>query len=663
MNINKSSLKNMDSNDIYNMFYESFTTIHNSFAYLNISDELYKKIVLDEINNSKIDFTGEQRYDKYILNRVKTRLRDIVKNRLSHTNTQYGLISDFINYSFNNVNTYRDAFGMLTKTSSFLDDYDFEITPDLMAELINNNAKFKSMVTQVYARYCVAINEGKANKIFANDFFVLAINIYCDIEKIDVKEDVQEDVSVEDTDSIRVYLEEISGIPLLTREEEIELGKRIMSGDKEAKNKLVESNLKLVVNVARNYRNLTNTGSYSFMDIVQEGNMGLFKAADKFDYQKGTKFSTYATWWIKQSIMREVTNKSRNIRIPDNFMTKLLKFRTDFIKIEQELGRTPNASELAERTGLSRNQINKYLIFQEDTVSLDEPVRSEFDGQEINALGALLENGEYNVEEEFEKKDLAESVHKVLNSINFTPNELYVIYSRFGFNNNTPKTLETIGKDLGVTRERVRQIETTALNKIYRNSEKLADLAVYADRPTESIKKVEELKNHYYKNKYLNINKKLKDSQGNPKRTKVFSIYDYFSKYSSIKLDSRELINALLNREINSTYNVENYITPTDIKGTHLKPTVYDCDVMMELLNNSDISNQFSGLKTYELMMILLRYGYINNKAFSYTSIGSFFEIDYNETREIIKSALQKYSYILSSADELIRYRSKDLEE
>lgn len=262
---------------------------------------------------------------------------------------------------------------------------------------------------------------------------------------------------VASTDPIREYLKEIGSIPLLTAEEEQALARRKSEGDPEAGKSLVEANLRLVVSIAKRY---TGRGM-SFLDLVQEGNIGLMKAVDKFDYTKGYRLSTYATWWVKQSITRSLADQSRTIRLPVHMVEAVNKVRRAQRALSVSLGREPSHKEVAEEVGMSEKRVTELIQASGDTVSLETPVGDE----EGSNLGDFVaDDGNASTEEKAESVFLREELDEMLKGL--SPRERDVITMRFGLESGHPMTLEEVGRRFQVTRERIRQIETAALRKL-----------------------------------------------------------------------------------------------------------------------------------------------------------------------------------------------------
>ena len=274
-----------------------------------------------------------------------------------------------------------------------------------------------------------------------------------DMENIDLS--VPEGVSIEDP--VRMYLKEIGKVPLLSAEREIELAQRMEEGDEEAKKRLAEANLRLVVSIAKRYvgRGL------SFLDLIQEGNLGLIKAVDKFDYTKGYKFSTYATWWIRQSITRSIADQSRTIRIPVHMSEVINKTYRVSRSLLQELGREPTEQELADALEMPIEKVREILKVSSDPISLDTPIGEEDDSH----LGDFIKDDSIvGPEDAAAYSMLQEQISKLLGTL--TEREQRVLTLRFGLDDGRTRTLEEVGKEFNVTRERIRQIEAKALRKL-----------------------------------------------------------------------------------------------------------------------------------------------------------------------------------------------------
>jgi RNA polymerase primary sigma factor len=274
-------------------------------------------------------------------------------------------------------------------------------------------------------------------------------------------------------DSIQIYLREIGQYPLLTGNEEKELAKRIEQGEEEARNILARSNLRLVVSIAKKY--VGRSPDLTLLDLIQEGNLGLFKAVDKFDWKKGYKFSTYATWWIRQAITRALADQSRTIRIPVHMVETIAKYKQVSRRLAQTLGRDPQPEEVAVEMGVEVDKIYQIEKINQDTLSLENPIGSDDD--EKSTLGDFIADDKIpSPIQESSERILTEQVRDILDDL--SPKERKILEMRHGLLDGVYHTLEEVGKEFGVTRERIRQIEAKALEKI-RTHEKSRRLKSY----------------------------------------------------------------------------------------------------------------------------------------------------------------------------------------
>lgn len=351
-----------------------------------------------------------------------------------------------------------------------------------------NVETFAQLAQKRLDKIAIAINKlieyaGKKGNVITTD------EIFAKIEKLSLNSEEMEDmyrvfdehkvvvreVEVEDKtnleklmtadtstdDSVKMYLRDIGSVPLLTAEEEQQLAKAMCGDDEKAANaaraRLSEANLRLVVSIAKRY---AGRGMH-FLDLIQEGNLGLMKAVEKFDYTKGFKFSTYATWWIRQSITRAIADQARTIRIPVHMVETINKTVRAQRQLMQKLGREPSTAEIAEEMGLPEHKVAEIQKIAQDPVSLETPIGEEEDSH----LGDFIEDANaISPSDSAEKRMLKEQILMVLDGL--TPRENQVIRLRYGLDDNKPKTLEEVGREFKVTRERIRQIEAKALRKL-----------------------------------------------------------------------------------------------------------------------------------------------------------------------------------------------------
>ena len=334
--------------------------------------------------------------------------------------------------------------------------------------------KTKALSYDEICERLIVVNEATAfevDEVFrilaANGVEIINTNTDFKTEPIDK---LINDVNVEDP--VKVYLKDIGRVPLLSMEEEVELARKMQDGDEEAKRKLSEANLRLVVNIAKRY---TGRGML-FLDLIQEGNLGLMKAVEKFDYTRGYRFSTYATWWIRQAITRAIADQARTIRIPVHMVETIQKLTRTTRLLVQELGRDPTPAEIAEEMGVTEERVREIQRINLEPVSLETPIGEEDDShladfiEDVNAT-APQDVASFTI--------LKEHLLAVLDTL--TPREEMVLRLRYGLEDGHPRTLEEVGKEFGVTRERIRQIEAKALRKL-RHPSRSKKLKEYMDQ-------------------------------------------------------------------------------------------------------------------------------------------------------------------------------------
>ncbi len=386
----------------------------------------------------------------------------------------------------------------LEKLKKFFDDINYTPDTEIYLEIIKND-EIKNLLIEIVKKNKMIIEQGEVNLIFDNEILMSLIETFYlenyneyNIEQVYIQ--TQNDIKKYRNDSIKNYLEEIDK-KILTKEQEQELARKIKNNDSDARKIFIERNLKLVVSIAKNY---VGKG-LEFMDLIQEGSIGLIKAVEKFDPNKGYKFSTYATWWIRQSIKRAISNKSRNIRIPIYMHDKVKKYIKVKERLEEELNRKPTIEELQEEIHETKETIEKLEKLKKDTVSLNKPVSEENE----NEIGDYVKDERNNLEEEFFSNNLYSEIMDLLKKCNLNDMEKDIIMLRNGIGIKKPITLVELGKKYNVSRERIRQIEIKVLEKL-RASKYIKEFAFYMDDPNQALKNIDTLR----KQKYKKIGKK-----------------------------------------------------------------------------------------------------------------------------------------------------------
>lgn len=274
------------------------------------------------------------------------------------------------------------------------------------------------------------------------------------------------------TDAVQMYLKEIGKIPLIKADEEKDLAKRIEKGDEEAKNLLIKANLRLVVSIAKKY--VGRSPDLTLLDLIQEGNFGLFRATEKFDWRRGYKFSTYATWWIRQAVTRAIADQARTIRIPVHMVETITKYKQVLRRLAQDLGRDPLPEEIASEMNIEVEKIHQIQKIDQDTVSLEAPVGGE---DEDSTLGEFIKEEKIpSPDQQASLRLLGDQIKEIISDL--SPKEQKILAMRFGLKDGVTHTLEEVGNEFGVTRERIRQIEAKAVEKI-RQHEKIRELESY----------------------------------------------------------------------------------------------------------------------------------------------------------------------------------------
>lgn len=628
MELSKKEIKKMDSKDIFKLMLPIINDIYQQSKDIGISEQQYYDLALVEITNSKKTFNENISYTDFIKNKILSALSEQIGTLITNQETQVRIIDNYISQKFTEVNNYKDSIKYLTQLTTFFEKYDIIPHPELITELVNKNELFTQIIELIIRKFHSQITSGKLETIFDNSSLILIIETYCMLKNIKINEvdDYNNDsYDYETKDSVRHYLKEIGRIPMLSVEKEREVAKQVAKGDTQAKQLLIESNLRLVVSMAKKYvgRGLP------FLDLIQEGNLGLMKAADRYDVNRGFRFSTYATWWIKQAIIKAIKNNGRNIRIPVYMQEDIQLYRRIVNKLEIKLNRQPTIKEIADEMKLPISRVTKLYNLQSDTVSINTLIGDDSDSE----LEDLIPASEENPEDIAMNNSLKYEIRKLFDDCHLKEKEISVIMLRYGFNDKKPMTLEEIGKKLHITRERVRQIESGAIKKL-KNPKYIKAFVAYMQNPDKALESLQSSRNE----------RKKADTSTNT----VSTIDLAHNISSSIKTEEPAKQNPKPEAVLIENKLIEQQSTITEIE---LIPLIQenndikkeDYIKMLELLRTSTFNQIMSILTTKEAIIIALRLGYINEKIFSTKSIADFLGIEEKEVIETTKKVLLVY--------------------
>ena len=535
MEKNISEIKNMTQHQLESLLNPFIEKERLKYNYINLPQSIYLS-KLKEIEDT-MDFS-DGKID--IESMIKNCSKRYIVDTLEEENQAIKVVSNFIKKNIKPQNKYQDNIISFEKIVNFFHDFNFFPPPNLLIELIDKNDTLNKILQDVVENNLEILQKYDIDSKFSDDISKNFIELYCLKNNIEIKKD--DDIQEEDytefitditntvytDDSVKMYLQEIHK-PILTKEQEKSLALRIRNGDEKAKELFIERNLRLVIKVARKY---TGQG-ISFQDLIQEGNLGLIKAVDKFDVTKGYKFSTYATCWIRQSIQRSLGDKSRNIRLPVHLYEKVKKYELLKKELSLKFNREPTFEELSKKMRVSIDTIYKYERLEHDTISLNMIV-----GDKDSELEDFISLSTESIDNQFIEENLKDVIENLLKNSNLTTKEMDILRLRFGLGTNDPKTLEEAGKVYGVSRERIRQIQEKALKKI-RRSRNVKELAIYMDNPKEAKKNIDRYRLKYQQHSLQKI--KLKDRkeselkmemQEKTKRKSKDNLYEYFSDYS-----------------------------------------------------------------------------------------------------------------------------------
>lgn len=538
--IKNKQLKLMTPNEIYVSLEVPLNKIYNShYSYL-MNKEKYKEFVLKEIEKTYKSFNLDVDYFDFLKYKLKEKSKLITTEILNNQNNCIEILNKYIDIVFKDKDSHSSNLYSFNKFNKFLLFHDFIPSYEILSNLIINNSKVGYAIKTIFDEKRKEITEGKLYDLFSNSLLVNLLEIYADINNIEIKEEeINFDDDILHTDMFKAYMKDLLSYPLLDPIEEKNLAYILKNGDKEspeykeAKDKFINSNLRLVISIAKRY---VNRG-LSFMDLIQEGNLGLLKAVDRFDIDKGNRFSTYATWWIRQSIQRACADKGRNIRLPVHLIDQITKYNININSLKKKLNRDPTIEDIQEHLGYKKETIIKLEKLKNDTTSLNQFIGDDGESE----LGDFISINDEGVDEVAIKKSVSSEMIKLIDGF-FDKRTVYVLKRRFGFNGEKPVTLEEIGKELNVTRERIRQIEAQAIRRIRKSPYLRNKFLAFTDNPEYLNTNVnfsvkgrypDEKDKRFTQNKSNYINK-LKEEE---EKMKLKSIYEYLKDFTKEEID------------------------------------------------------------------------------------------------------------------------------
>lgn len=471
MGLSFKDVKNVSVEDIYEEYLNTINRIYDKILFTGISREKYCNLVKNAIKESK--YSNQIAYKSYLEREIYRNLIKEVECKFKEDEYIKCFLSNYIEQNIVMTDDFEEAYKMIIAFGKMVKTFNVELTPQLITELINSYPQISNILQLLFDKKKIDILNGRINYVYKDSFIISFMKEFFNIKGLNIK------------------INNNNRSKSLTKEEEKEIILKIQAGDAELRDKFIMSNMNLVKSIANRYV----CPGMEINDLIQEGTIGLMTAIEKFNTDMDVMFSTYAVSWIRQAIVRSIENKSRVIRIPVHMHEKINLYKKVECALENELMRTPTIKEIADVTGFSENLVINLKQLQTDYIlSLNTYVFHE----EKSTLEDFVSIDECTPEEEVLSTSLSEILDQLFIKSNLTDREIQVIKYRFGFysNNNTSMTLEEVGKIFGVKRERVRQIEASAMIKI-RRCDFLKDVALFMKFPKDVMKEVEEFNSGY----------------------------------------------------------------------------------------------------------------------------------------------------------------------
>jgi RNA polymerase primary sigma factor len=704
----------MDIEYIYRKYLPFITSNYHALKYLCIPYDCYLEIVICAIKDMEDTLKGYNDLSKELINRINDYVLVSVKTQTNDSNYIYNVLNNFINSFMNDDDKKVTINKKFERLDDFLEKINYIPDPDLLVELLKNNKVFDDLVSKMFNKHRKDILEGRLYEVIEDDLISEIINAYLLKNKIEVKEvdtiSDNDDIKLSNNDPLYYYRKEINAYPLLSFDEEKSLARRIKEGDLSARDQFINSNLRLVLSVVGKFH---NTG-VPYSDMVQDGNIGLIMAVDKFDPEKGFKFSTYATHWIRREILVGMMNKARTIRLPIHKIESMSKFRKAHRELAHDLLREPTIEEIAEKMNISIKEATNLLSLHNDVVSLNTKIGDE---DELE-LQDVIADEEHMIDDEVIRAALSTDINRLFEKCNLTPKEIDILTMRFNLDGNGKHTLEETGLKYNISRERIRQIEAKALKRI-RNSKYIKEFAVYMDNSDKALERLSRIRNDYIEDnviikeekKPLKEEKKMVKEENRPKKEdKEMDVTDdniFLKNLKELEKQNKK-IPPKINKEEDSrkkpiktkkeipivkmnpkniSKNVEKEEVPIKEEKKEKAPEVklppvvvavpkekeepVEIDLEEMKTNEDNLSNHLIEaitelkntsfgdlLKTMsvkEAVIVSLKFGFINDNYYTNESIRNYLNVEENEIREAtIKMLLSYKKKVLSLVDDAI---------
>ena len=688
ISIKVEQLRKFSKGEIIQLFTRFKDELGASYSYLSSYDDIFKlavdKSASDVLEGNNVE--EEITIEKYLKESIDQSIGIVFT---SMKGERVKIFNEFFNNNLTLTSSNKKNLKEFSKIAAFFKDICYLPTQDDALEIIKSNKTLEKSIGKLVNENLEKIRDTSFYSVTNNETLVSFMEAYCVKKDISLVEDIEltdeeyakllnDNNSTYMSDSVKMYMRSLSK-PLLSPEEEIYLANEFKKGNKKAKDELIERNLRLVVKIAKKY---VGRGQ-PFLDLIQEGNIGLMKAIDKFEPGKGYKLSTYAFWWIHQSISRGIFHNSRTIRIPIYIYEKLNRYKKEVAALTDKLGREPSIKKVADLLKISTDEVQKLYEVNKDATSINIPVGDEGN----NELGELIPDITVSIERDYERRELRENVKKLIENANLSEREKFIIKLRFGIDqpNESTASLREISKIIGVCVEAVRQIETKALRKL-RTSRKIKGFEIYMDNPDKALTNLQLLKQGYKleKTEYL-INKV------HQQKADVCLYPDYFNEYykkdiiavlekmlaidfynlpASYKEKLRKLsVKEFSSAEINAFYNViaprlkkEIEIEKMENKVTKRKPNPNRVKKLADFFEGyslEQVLNIIERLKPHDLELFHKRFGenYDNNSLENLTGV--------EEKRLInliakVRNILAKENNVVERNDSLEKKNSKE---